>query len=306
MDVLKDLDVKGILSLAGVAITATAAELNYTDGVTSSIQTQLDAKIAKSLVTTKGDLIAATANATPARLAVGATNGHVLTVDSAEATGMKWAAAAGGLDINGLTEVTTLPDPAADWIPIYDASATANKKWCLNNLAKRNVTVVIPATSMVSPVTSGAMLVMYETATYAADHATWEFVDAALRYIDFDIVLPNDYDGGTVTAKFYWTANSTSTNPVEWRIKGVAMTDDGAMAVDWGTAQVISDANKAAALDLSISAATPAITIAGTPTGGKLAHFRVDRNYASGSDTLAVTAYLIAVQLTIGINAWGE
>ena len=32
------------LSIGGVAITATAAELNYVDGVTSAIQTQIDAK----------------------------------------------------------------------------------------------------------------------------------------------------------------------------------------------------------------------------------------------------------------------
>ena len=32
------------LNLGGVAVTATAAELNYVDGVTSNVQTQLDAK----------------------------------------------------------------------------------------------------------------------------------------------------------------------------------------------------------------------------------------------------------------------
>jgi len=52
--------------------------------------------IASTLVDAKGDLIVATAADTVARLPVGATNGHVLTVDSAEAGGMKWAAAAGG------------------------------------------------------------------------------------------------------------------------------------------------------------------------------------------------------------------
>lgn len=41
------------------------------------------------ILTTKGDIYAATAAATPARLGVGANN-TVLTADSAEATGLKW------------------------------------------------------------------------------------------------------------------------------------------------------------------------------------------------------------------------
>lgn len=60
------------------------------------------AAIAKSIVDSKGDLIAATAADTVARLAVGA-NGTVLTADSAEATGLKWATAAAG----GLTQLAT-------------------------------------------------------------------------------------------------------------------------------------------------------------------------------------------------------
>jgi hypothetical protein len=43
------------------------------------------------LLTTKGDIYAATAAATPDRLGVGA-NGTVLTADSTQATGIKWAA----------------------------------------------------------------------------------------------------------------------------------------------------------------------------------------------------------------------
>jgi hypothetical protein len=47
--------------------------------------------IQNAIVDAKGDLIAASAADTPARLAVGA-NGTILTADSAEATGLKWAA----------------------------------------------------------------------------------------------------------------------------------------------------------------------------------------------------------------------
>ena len=57
----------------------------FTAGVATA-----DAAIPKSLVTTKGDIITATASATPARLGAG-TNNQVLTVDSTTATGLKWA-----------------------------------------------------------------------------------------------------------------------------------------------------------------------------------------------------------------------
>jgi hypothetical protein len=58
--------------------------------------------IAATILDAKGDLIAATAADTAARLAVGA-NGTVLTADSAEATGLKWATPTAG----GYTLIST-------------------------------------------------------------------------------------------------------------------------------------------------------------------------------------------------------
>lgn len=69
---------------------ATNADMDFT------WVTQDDANaIQNTIVDAKGDLVTATAADTPARLAVG-TNGQVLTADSTTATGLKWAAAAGG------------------------------------------------------------------------------------------------------------------------------------------------------------------------------------------------------------------
>jgi hypothetical protein len=62
--------------------------------------------IQNAIVDAKGDLISATAADTPARLAVG-TNGQVLTADSTEATGLKWAtAAAGGMTLLSTTTLS--------------------------------------------------------------------------------------------------------------------------------------------------------------------------------------------------------
>ncbi len=71
----------------------------------NSVKTSYDlavAAIPKSTVTTKGDLIAATATTTVSRLGVG-TNGQVLTADSTASTGLKWATPSSG----GMTLIST-------------------------------------------------------------------------------------------------------------------------------------------------------------------------------------------------------
>jgi hypothetical protein len=65
-----------------------------------------NAAIPKSLVDAKADIITATADNTPARLAVGANN-TVLTADSSTSTGLKWATPAAGGKVLQVVQVTT-------------------------------------------------------------------------------------------------------------------------------------------------------------------------------------------------------
>lgn len=57
--------------------------------------------VQKAIVDAKGDLIVATGSDTPARVAVG-DDGFVLTADSTEATGVKWAPASGGVGMDSV------------------------------------------------------------------------------------------------------------------------------------------------------------------------------------------------------------
>jgi hypothetical protein len=75
-------DITGVTAGTGISGGGTSGTVT----VTNSMATAIDAK---------GDLVAGTAADTFSRLAVGA-NDTVLTADSAEATGLKWAAASSG------------------------------------------------------------------------------------------------------------------------------------------------------------------------------------------------------------------
>ena len=78
-------DITGVTAGTGISGGGTSGTVT----VTNSMATAIDAK---------GDLIGGTGADTFARLAVG-TNGTILTADSAEATGLKWATPSGGLTL---------------------------------------------------------------------------------------------------------------------------------------------------------------------------------------------------------------
>jgi len=96
---------RDLANSAAAFAAVSATELGYVDGVTSAIQTQMDAKIAKTLTTTTGDTIYASAANTPAALAIG-TTGQVLTV----AAGLpSWATAtAGSMTLLSTTAITNV------------------------------------------------------------------------------------------------------------------------------------------------------------------------------------------------------
>jgi hypothetical protein len=126
---------RDIASAAPAPSTVSATELGYVDGVTSAIQTQLDAKTAKSTLTTTGDIYYASAANTPARLGIGSTD-QVLKVTAGipawatpAASGTSWTLLnSGGTALTGAATVTVSGISGKNKIMVIvtDASSATN------------------------------------------------------------------------------------------------------------------------------------------------------------------------------------
>jgi hypothetical protein len=127
-DLVKD----GAVAIEGLGDAIDASLLDLKGGTTGQVlskatNTDMDFTwvaqddsnaIQNAIVDAKGDIIAATANDTPARLAVGANN-TVLTADSSTATGLKWAAPAssGSMTLISTTAITAVSSITLSSIP---------------------------------------------------------------------------------------------------------------------------------------------------------------------------------------------
>jgi hypothetical protein len=192
-------DIEGVTAGTGISGGGTSGTVT----ITNSMATEIDAQ---------GDLVVGTGADTFARLAVGA-NDTVLTADSAEATGLKWAAPAAG---GGMTLVETLSISGASttsssiagtyknlYIIVKNAVASTNTDFYLrfnsdsgSNYVANKVTVVAASTISGGGNTAGTTEIRLSdigTDSTALGKCTGTFT--VNRYADTDQTF--------VTANFY-------------------------------------------------------------------------------------------------------
>jgi hypothetical protein len=203
-------------------------------------------------------------------------------------------------------ESTDGVSPTADFFITHDQSAGGNRKVSPNNAVKTQKRTLVLVCGIPSK-TNGCVVDDVEMATNKNTYRAMQFADGStILSAQWSFPMPDSYDGGTITAQFYWFANSTSTAAVKWGIQAVAISDDGSLDVAQGALVEVVDANKATANDLNESGVSGAMTIGGSPSGGKFINWRVQRDPTDDDDGLAADANLVAVKIEYGVDKWSD
>ena len=146
-----------------------------------------------------------------------------------------------------------------------------------------------------------------ETTAVRPDMMVLDFDSSTQEYAQFSVAMPKSWNEGTVTAQFYWTHATAVATDVIWGIQGVCVSDNDTIDVAFGTAVTVTDTFHNTAEDLAITAATGAMTLAGSPAAGDLAFFQVYRDAdAGGDDTNSTDARLIGVKIIFTTNATSD
>jgi hypothetical protein len=163
----------------------------------------------------------------------------------------------------------------------------------------------VPASGMWPRVSNGcASLAKSEIATSLINIQTLDFDPNSQEYAQWTMVLPRNWNNGTVTATVYWTASSGS-GDVVWGISGAAYSNDDILTGTLGSEITVTD-TLLSANDVHISSTSSAITLSGTPQDADFLAFQITRVAANGGDTLSSDAKLLGVKITIttdGVNA---
>ena len=183
--------------------------------------------------------------------------------------------------------------------------AGANPTWAAASSGTAGKHAIYVAAGSMSPSVSGgcAALAGVASASNQPDIRTLDFDTTTEEYAQFGVVMPKSWNEGTVTFAAHWSHAATTTNfGVAWKVQAVAVSDDDAIAVSYGTAVAVTDTG-GTTNDLYTTSESSAITVAGSPAAGDMVFFRVYREPSNGSDTMAIDARLHGITLFITTDA---
>ena len=154
----------------------------------------------------------------------------------------------------------------------------------------------LAASQWIPRTTTGAGIDSRELTTNNYDELLFDAGTA--EYAQALVVMPSNYNNGTLTARFYWTGSGAldTTDDVVWGFQGVAVANDDALGVSMGTAVTVAD-TVITINDMMISSATTFATMGGTPAANKPLLLQVYRDAANAGDTYGHDARLLGVEI---------
>ena len=163
--------------------------------------------------------------------------------------------------------------------------------------------VPIVAGAMTARTTNGAASGTTEMSANKNMFVTKDFDTTTQEFVQFTIPMPANWNESTITFRPVWSHPATTVNfGVVWSLAAVAISDDDAGDVAFGTEQTSTDTG-GTTNDIYRGPESAAITVAGSPAASDYVMFQVARVPANGSDTLAVDARLHAIELYMTTNA---
>lgn len=181
----------------------------------------------RSTITTKGDLIVGTGNATITRLGAGANN-NVLTADSAATNGIAWKSSISGLTLTSATiNSSTLSSPTITTPSITGGSAL-----------RPRITTPLELWNIVSLGASGTVHVNIDTSTawYYKENSTADWT-LNFRAAEFVTLASRFSANESITVAFSAKNGTTAYRPTTFQIDGVGFTPK------WQTGQAPSAGN---------------------------------------------------------------
>ena len=160
----------------------------------------------------------------------------------------------------------------------------------------------VPANAMYPNSTNGCADIAQTELGNGPELKTLDFDKDSDEFAQFAVAFPKSWNEGTVTFQAFFTANSTNTGTVAWKLAGTALADDGSLNTAFGTAvQATAKAHSGTANDLDVTAESGAITIAGSPSTDEFVFFEIARDVSE--DGLTADAKLLGIKLFFTTDA---
>ena len=295
-------------------------ELAYVKGVTSAVQTQLDAKqatITGSATTIDTESLTASraviSNGS-SKIAVSATTstelGYVSGVSSAIQTQLnaKQATITGSattIDTESLTASRAVISNGSSKIAV--SATTSTELGYVNGVTsaiqtqlgtKEQVgkrTIWVPAAAMYPNTTNGCSALTQVELSNGPELKVLDFDDGSDEYAQFTVAFPRSWNDGVIQFQPFWTISATGTNTVAWQLAAVAFGNSDDINTVFGTAVAVDAlAHSGTSGDMMVSSASANLTVSGAGVDS-VTYFQINRD--TSADNHASDARLVGVKI---------